>query len=278
MRDEPEDPIVEDMRADHEVAAARIAARLAAGLSPNHTIGAGATTVLALACFHFRPKVVELLLDAGANPNLMDDYGHTALHWCRSEACLRRLLWAGADPSIKFFGHTFQEEIWRRSSDSSELWLMARFWRQKRLGISVPVAQKSFAELVTSLAVKASIDCALDHVPGGGKRELEPATAAQWLFHHYDRIDYLSEPVPPFNAGDFFEWGFKTGWSGSRALNEPGWLFVKTRESRDEIVSLFMSGVRAAKQSTAIASYIGTAKPNPVSDRKARWTNPGGPI
>ena len=75
---------------------------LAAGADPNVVTNYG-NTPLHLAAYNGHEACVRVLIAAGVDPNVVDDYGYTPLleaTWNGHEACVRVLVAAGADPNV----------------------------------------------------------------------------------------------------------------------------------------------------------------------------------
>ena len=81
------------------------------GLDPNHTIRRVGRTGLMVAAEYGHDAVTELLLAYGADPNIQNPSGSTALHYARKSGVVELLLNAGADPNIRNnYGQTALDE------------------------------------------------------------------------------------------------------------------------------------------------------------------------
>ncbi len=70
------------------------------GESPN-TIDRNLSTPLFTACYYKQTRIIQTLLERGANPNAVNDKGYTPLHFATQKEDVSLLLEHGANPSAK---------------------------------------------------------------------------------------------------------------------------------------------------------------------------------
>lgn len=262
---------------------------LDAGLDPNYKLGGIAPLIVTARS----PEAVTLLLERGADPNAIGERGSAALHKTHADYTILRLLYEGADPSIK-------NDEGRRPEDGcgehDEFALLTlRFWRQKKLGMRAPMAHKPFLlfalEHATHVLGYSGLEGFVAPPRGSDQRPLwDKQIARAWLDKNYDCLSFVFVPKEPHfttwasgglsmmkGEDGFYRWQVTTNTeadSDSIDWTPSHWFFF-TPQSPDELLEEFKASALARKERAELEALVPKVTLTPEEEKRRLWRKRG---